>query len=68
MLWLTIIVACKVSVHIASKYVIPYHHRHLSSATVTKCWSSKGLRDEIFIQLCKQTTGNSNTFAGGALV
>ena len=30
---------------------------------VSKCWSSKGLRDEIFVQLCKQTTSNTITSA-----
>ena len=24
----------------------------------TRCWETKGLRDEIYVQLCRQTTAN----------
>lgn len=26
----------------------------------TRCWETKGLRDEVYIQLCRQTTGNKD--------
>ncbi|KFP39349.1 Rho GTPase-activating protein 39, partial [Chlamydotis macqueenii] len=32
---------------------------HVALVTVTKCWSTQGLRDELYIQLIRQTTDNS---------
>ncbi|KFV68425.1 Rho GTPase-activating protein 39, partial [Dryobates pubescens] len=32
---------------------------HVALVTVTKCWSMQGLRDELYIQLIRQTTDNS---------
>lgn len=32
----------------------------LALAICSKCWEKKGLRDELYIQLCRQTTANSN--------
>ena len=34
------------------------NHENICVDIVTKGWSMPPLRDEIFIQLCKQTTGN----------
>ncbi|XP_012425596.4 rho GTPase-activating protein 39 isoform X1 [Taeniopygia guttata] len=31
---------------------------HVALVTVTKCWSMQGLRDELYIQLIRQTTDN----------
>lgn len=32
---------------------------HVALVTVTKCWSMQGLRDELYIQLIRQTTDNT---------
>ncbi|EMP41326.1 Rho GTPase-activating protein 39, partial [Chelonia mydas] len=32
---------------------------HVALVTVTKCWSIQGLRDELYIQLIRQTTDNT---------
>ncbi|KFR09648.1 Rho GTPase-activating protein 39, partial [Opisthocomus hoazin] len=32
---------------------------HVALVTVTKCWSVQGLRDELYIQLIRQTTDNT---------
>ncbi|OXB63242.1 UNVERIFIED_CONTAM: hypothetical protein H355_009490 [Colinus virginianus] len=34
-------------------------HNHVALVTVTKCWSMQGLRDELYIQLIRQTTDNT---------
>ncbi|XP_028853848.1 rho GTPase-activating protein 39 isoform X2 [Denticeps clupeoides] len=32
--------------------------RHIALLIVTKCWGMQGLRDELYVQLVRQTTGN----------
>ncbi|XP_041952760.1 rho GTPase-activating protein 39 isoform X2 [Alosa sapidissima] len=32
--------------------------RHAALLVVTKCWGTQGLRDELYVQLVRQTTGN----------
>ena len=32
------------------------------SRAVGQCWSTKELRDELFLQLCKQTTANTSMY------
>ncbi|XP_030625509.1 rho GTPase-activating protein 39 [Chanos chanos] len=32
--------------------------RHAALLVVTKCWNTQGLRDELYVQLVRQTTGN----------
>ncbi|XP_028261922.1 rho GTPase-activating protein 39 isoform X2 [Parambassis ranga] len=41
--------------------------RHCALLIVTKCWDMPGLRDELYVQLVRQTTGNSSprSLAGG---
>ncbi|XP_059589300.1 rho GTPase-activating protein 39 isoform X2 [Alligator mississippiensis] len=34
-------------------------HNHVALVTITKCWSIQGLRDELYIQLIRQTTDNT---------
>lgn len=34
--------------------------RHVALLVVTKCWSMQGLRDELYVQLIRQTTDNLN--------
>ncbi|XP_034023144.1 rho GTPase-activating protein 39 isoform X2 [Thalassophryne amazonica] len=34
--------------------------RHCALLIVTKCWDMPGLRDELFVQLVRQTTGNAS--------
>ncbi|XP_030632868.1 rho GTPase-activating protein 39 isoform X2 [Chanos chanos] len=34
--------------------------RHIALLIVTKCWSMQGLRDELYVQLVRQTTGNTS--------
>ncbi|KAA0707698.1 Rho GTPase-activating protein 39 [Triplophysa tibetana] len=34
--------------------------RHAALLIVTKCWGMQGLRDELYVQLVRQTTGNSS--------
>ncbi|XP_037107420.1 rho GTPase-activating protein 39 isoform X2 [Syngnathus acus] len=34
--------------------------RHCALLIVTKCWEMQGLRDELYVQLVRQTTGNAN--------
>lgn len=34
--------------------------RHCALLIVTKCWDMPGLRDELYVQLVRQTTGNSS--------
>ncbi|XP_076860573.1 rho GTPase-activating protein 39 isoform X2 [Brachyhypopomus gauderio] len=34
--------------------------RHTALLIVTKCWGMQGLRDELYVQLVRQTTGNSS--------
>lgn len=34
--------------------------RHCALLIVTKCWDLPGLRDELYVQLVRQTTGNSS--------
>ncbi|XP_051967380.1 rho GTPase-activating protein 39-like [Xyrauchen texanus] len=34
--------------------------RHAALLIVTKCWGMQGLRDELYVQLVRQTTGNTN--------
>ncbi|XP_039632510.1 rho GTPase-activating protein 39 [Polypterus senegalus] len=33
-------------------------HRHVALVIVTKCWTMQGLRDELYVQLVRQTTDN----------
>uniref|UniRef100_A0A9J8CDY0 Rho GTPase-activating protein 39 n=1 Tax=Cyprinus carpio carpio TaxID=630221 RepID=A0A9J8CDY0_CYPCA len=34
--------------------------RHAALLIVTKCWGMQGLRDELYVQLVRQTTGNTS--------
>uniref|UniRef100_A0A7M4F8Q4 MyTH4 domain-containing protein n=1 Tax=Crocodylus porosus TaxID=8502 RepID=A0A7M4F8Q4_CROPO len=34
-------------------------HNHVALVTITKCWSIQSLRDELYIQLIRQTTDNT---------
>ncbi|XP_077385093.1 rho GTPase-activating protein 39 isoform X2 [Festucalex cinctus] len=34
--------------------------RHCALLVVTKCWDMQGLRDELYVQLVRQTTGNAS--------
>lgn len=34
--------------------------RHCALLIITKCWDMPGLRDELYVQLVRQTTGNSS--------
>lgn len=34
--------------------------RHVALLIVTKCWGMQGLRDELYVQLVRQTTGNTS--------
>ncbi|XDV51614.1 hypothetical protein PO909_020461 [Leuciscus waleckii] len=34
--------------------------RHAALLVVTKCWGMQGLRDELYVQLVRQTTGNTS--------
>ncbi|XP_016139394.1 rho GTPase-activating protein 39-like isoform X1 [Sinocyclocheilus grahami] len=35
-----------------------FDKRHAALQVVTKCWGMQGLRDELYVQLVRQTTGN----------
>ncbi|XP_013988790.2 rho GTPase-activating protein 39 isoform X1 [Salmo salar] len=34
--------------------------RHTALLIITKCWGTQGLRDELYVQLVRQTTGNTS--------
>ncbi|XP_037534573.1 rho GTPase-activating protein 39 isoform X1 [Nematolebias whitei] len=40
--------------------------RHCALLIVTKCWDMPGLRDELYVQLVRQTTGNASPRSLGA--
>ncbi|KAF4078287.1 hypothetical protein AMELA_G00197580 [Ameiurus melas] len=49
-----------VQTYMGDRQVTRLDRRHVALHVVTKCWSMQGLRDELYVQLIRQTTDNLN--------
>lgn len=49
-----------VQTYMGDRQVTRLDRRHVAVHIVTKCWSMQGLRDELYVQLIRQTTDNLN--------
>ncbi|XP_058265508.1 rho GTPase-activating protein 39 isoform X1 [Hemibagrus wyckioides] len=49
-----------VQAYMGDRQVTRLDRRHVALHVVTKCWSMQGLRDELYVQLIRQTTDNLN--------